>query len=122
MPLDSDRSRVAHLLRRAGFGTTESELDEYTALGFAGTLEQLLNFEQVDDSALEQRLATMQLDVNNYETARFWWLLRMLYTRRPLQEKMALFWHSHFATAATKVRFAPVMLQQIALFREAGLG
>ena len=30
-------------------------------------------------------------------------LFRMLHSRRPLQEKMALFWHNHFATAYSKV-------------------
>ncbi len=122
MAMDTERSRVAHLLRRAGFGFTESELDEYTALGFSDSVERLLNYEQVDDSATEQRLAGMQLDLNNVENARYWWLSRMLYTRRPLQEKMALFWHNHFVSAASKVRFASLLLQQIALFREAGLG
>src|SRR5262249_23683926 len=31
------------------------------------------------------------------------WLFRMVHSRRPLQEKMALFWHNHFATAVSKV-------------------
>jgi uncharacterized protein (DUF1800 family) len=30
-------------------------------------------------------------------------LFRMVHSRRPLQEKMALFWHNHFATAYSKV-------------------
>ena len=35
--------------------------------------------------------------------ARQRWLFRMVHTRRPLQEKMALFWHQHFATAYSKI-------------------
>ena len=35
--------------------------------------------------------------------ARQRWLFRMVHTRRPLQEKMALFWHNHFATAYSKI-------------------
>src|SRR4029077_10656636 len=35
--------------------------------------------------------------------ARQRWLFRMTHSRRPLQEKMALFWHNHFATAYSKV-------------------
>src|SRR5436309_640840 len=46
----------------------------------------------------------------------------MLYTRRPLQEKMTLFWHDHFATANSKVANSVLMLQQIQLFRDSGLG
>jgi uncharacterized protein (DUF1800 family) len=35
--------------------------------------------------------------------ARQRWLFRMLHTDRPLQEKMTLFWHNHFATGYTKI-------------------
>jgi uncharacterized protein (DUF1800 family) len=45
----------------------------------------------------------------------------MLYTQRPLQEKLTLFWHNHFATANSKVNNANLMLQQIQLFRDSGL-
>src|SRR5215813_6478555 len=122
MPFETERSRVAHLLRRAGFGSTEAELDQYTALGFNTTLDRLLNYEQVDDSAAEQQVAGVPVEGRNVEAARYVWLLRMLYTRRPLQEKMALFWHNHFATAASKVRGADLMHQQIQLFRDNALG
>jgi uncharacterized protein (DUF1800 family) len=128
MALDSERARVAHLLRRAGFGASEAELDEYTALGFAGALERLLNPQQVDDSAAEDQLAPLALDFGDpasrrkIEAAKFWWFNRMLLTRRPLQEKMTLFWHTHFATASFKVGDAELMLQQIQLFRDHALG
>jgi uncharacterized protein (DUF1800 family) len=122
MAFETERSRVAHLLRRAGFGSTESELSTYTALGFQGALDSLLNYELVDDSAVEQQVADMQIDRRNVELARLSWMTRMLYTQRPLQEKMVLFWHTHFATASSKVRGADVMLQQIQLFRNNALG
>jgi uncharacterized protein (DUF1800 family) len=116
---------VAHLLRRAGFGSSESELDQYTALGFAGALDRLLNPEQVDDSATDQQLAPLTAglgDPKKIEPAKFYWLNRMLYTQRPLQEKITLFWHNHFATANSKVNNAVLMQQQIQLFRDNGLG
>jgi uncharacterized protein (DUF1800 family) len=121
MTFDTERSRVAHLLRRAGFGSTEAELDDYTQLGFSATLERLLNYEQVDDSALDAMVGP-PVSRNNVEGARFAWMTRMLYTRRPLQEKMVLFWHTHFATAASKVRAADLMQQQMQLFRDNALG
>jgi uncharacterized protein (DUF1800 family) len=34
----------------------------------------------------------------------YWWANRMLTTPRPLQEKLTLFWHGHFATSEEKVR------------------
>ena len=52
----------------------------------------------------------------------YWWANRMLLTRRPLVEKMALFWHGHFATHEDKVRDHRKMLKQIELLQRAGLG
>lgn len=34
----------------------------------------------------------------------FWWLDRMVRTNSPLEEKMTLFWHGHFATSEEKLR------------------
>jgi len=51
-----------------------------------------------------------------------WWAERMLLTPRPLQEKMALFWHGHFATAAEKVRDYRKMQTQLALFHRHATG
>ncbi len=42
----------------------------------------------------------------------YWWADRMLNTRRPLEEKMTLFWHGHFATVESKVRDFRKMLFQ----------
>jgi uncharacterized protein (DUF1800 family) len=125
MALDNPRSQVAHLLRRAGFGATEAELDQYTMLGYAGALDRILNPEQVDDSATDQLLAPYTTDLGDpkkIEAAKFWWFNRMLYTQRPLQEKMTLFWHNHFATANSKVSNSVLMQQQVHLFRDNGLG
>jgi uncharacterized protein (DUF1800 family) len=52
----------------------------------------------------------------------YWWAERMLDTDRPLEEKMALFWHGHFATAENKVRDYRKMLQQIDLFERYATG
>ncbi len=52
----------------------------------------------------------------------YWWANRMLSTRRPLVEKMALFWHGHFATHEDKVRDYRKMLGQVELFQRSGLG
>ena len=52
----------------------------------------------------------------------YWWANRMLATEHPLVEKMALFWHGHFATHEDKVRDYRKMEQQIELFQRAGLG
>ena len=64
------------------------------------------------------------LRASRLETHRlsYWWAQRMLVTTRPLQEKMALFWHGHFATSEEKVRDYRKMLRQNILLREKGNG
>ena len=64
------------------------------------------------------------LRASRLETHRlsYWWAERMLVTPRPLQEKMALFWHGHFATSEEKVRDYRKMLRQNMLFRDKGNG
>jgi uncharacterized protein (DUF1800 family) len=51
-----------------------------------------------------------------------WWADRMVATNRPLEEKMALFWHGHFATGEEKIRDYRKMEQQLALFHEHATG
>jgi uncharacterized protein (DUF1800 family) len=103
---------IEHLLRRAGFGASPEEVDLYTDLGFSGTVRRLLDFQSVPDDvdeligqagsvAVTARGAFLPRTVIN--DARQRWLFRMVHTRRPLQEKMTLFWHNHFATAYTKI-------------------
>src|SRR5215475_12818981 len=51
-----------------------------------------------------------------------WWADRMVATNRPLEEKMALFWHGHFATGEEKIRDYRKMEQQLALFHRHATG
>lgn len=52
----------------------------------------------------------------------YWWANRMVQSEQPLVEKMALFWHGHFATSEEKVRDVRKMQQQLELFQRLGLG
>jgi uncharacterized protein (DUF1800 family) len=52
----------------------------------------------------------------------YWWANRMLQTTHPLEEKMALLWHGHFATHENKVRDYRKMHQQIELFERHATG
>ncbi len=52
----------------------------------------------------------------------YWWANRMLQTTYPLEQKMALLWHGHFATHENKVRDYRKMMQQIDLFERGATG
>ena len=52
----------------------------------------------------------------------YWWANRMLTSPRPLEERMALFWHGHFASNEAKVRDYRKLLGQLELFQKQGTG
>ncbi len=52
----------------------------------------------------------------------YWWANRMVASPRPLQEKLALFWHGHFASNEAKVRDYRKLLGQLELFQKQGMG
>jgi uncharacterized protein (DUF1800 family) len=102
-----------HLLRRAGFGARPDELDTYRRMAFGQAVDALLYYEQIADdvdgkisqAGYAQVVAPGRVFSPNsvITDAQQRWLFRMLHTNRPLQEKMTLFWHNHFATGYTKL-------------------
>jgi hypothetical protein len=58
------------------------------------------------------------VDLLELARAETWLAERMLRTRRPLQEKLVLFWHGHFATSNDKVRDYRKMLGQFTMLRQ----
>jgi uncharacterized protein (DUF1800 family) len=106
---------IAHLFRRAGFGASAADIDQFARLGvlsFSTAVSFLINYQtQPDDvdthigqvgyvgtTALARFSPTSVIN-----DARQRWLFRMVHSKRPLQEKMTLFWHNHFATAHSKI-------------------
>jgi hypothetical protein len=102
---------LEHLLRRAGFGASDDEIAEFTRLGLLGfpsAVGRLLNYNEVPDDVDSFIGQPGYVGITarggfapttNITDARQRWLFRMVHSQRPLQEKMALFWHNHFATA-----------------------
>ena len=115
---------MAHLLRRASFGATRDELEGYLEEGYEATVEELLNPTDCDEvpNDLIRRYHVEQSDMRNYTAGKAHWIYKMVTTRCLLREKMALFWHRIFATAATKVIQTRVVNNQIDMFREYGMG
>jgi uncharacterized protein (DUF1800 family) len=113
---------IAHLLRRAGFGTTPKELEFYNQLGYEKSVKRLTEPEKVKNVALEALIADQNFDFTNIADLKRWWLFRMCFTERPLEEKMTLFWHGHFATSINKVDNTYAMYLQNLLMRKLALG
>lgn len=136
---------AAHLLNRAGFGGTPAEIDRLAALGPEKAVDHLVEYEQIPDAtpnpewakpdptrlerfqamrkASPEQRRELQREEQRKQRERVlelrnWWLERMVKGPRPLQEKLTLFWHGHFATSVQKVREAYFMWRQNETFRQ----
>ncbi|MGI8967850.1 MAG: DUF1800 domain-containing protein [Chloroflexota bacterium] len=115
---------LGHLLRRAGFGAANDEVHAAARQGHRATIDQLINYDQVPDTFTQPDSSVFGQDPRRspIEPLTRWWLGQMISTTRPLQEKMVLFWHGHFATAFYKVHNTTFMYGQNQLFRDNALG
>jgi uncharacterized protein (DUF1800 family) len=143
------RARAVHLLNRAGFGGDPAAVSQLHQLGLARAVDSLLEFGKVAESVTppswakpdpelfqkvakarmgtdeEKRKAQAELrriQAGQMQELRGWWLARMRETGRPLQEKLVLFWHGHFATSVEKVRSPYYMWLQNETFRRHASG
>jgi len=107
-PFPPSRAEAVRIARERGVGLGEAVLPP-------GTQRRL---QPVVDKFFYSLLA------NGIETQRLglWWANRMLSSKRPLEEKLTLFWHGHFATGQNKVRDYRMMLRQNELFRTQATG
>jgi len=123
------RRRVARLLSRAGFGATVSEIDQWAAKGYEAAVESLLGFAPAstrpdDAEVVAVAAAGRYVDTDGgflydpLSPSQRWWLQRMATTSYPLEEKLTLYWHGHFATAYRKVMSVALMIQQNMLLRD----
>ena len=116
---NEELAQMAHLMRRAGFGASRSELDALVAKGYEAVVEDLVNPErlpEIDEDILERYFGG-----EGYPIFAGIWLYRMLNSQRPLQEKMALFWHHVFATGITKNQHVMSSVNQVKMFRNVGM-
>ena len=127
-----ERTRIAHLLRRTGFGANPAELDRYAAMGFDATVDEILNFEPWPDGFPIDPAIEAAFQVDPREGQRLareamrelppWWVGRMLRTPSPLEEKLTLFWHGHLTSQARKVQDGRLLIGQNRMLRRNALG
>lgn len=112
MKLRTERDRVAHLLRRFGLGASEAEMDYYGKDGLKGAIDRLLDYASVPEQDLDVDAFASKKGALKPQSVRAWWMHKLLTTQRPLEEKMTLFWHDHFATSVDKVDNPSLMYGQ----------
>jgi uncharacterized protein (DUF1800 family) len=92
--------------------------------------EDLLRYRRAQQDRDEDVLAQFRLrrqqqqrtDRRQIADVQRWWLQRMIESPRPLEEKMTLFWHGHFATGYRKVENSYHLFQQNQMFRRNAVG
>ncbi|MCH8922013.1 MAG: DUF1800 family protein [Planctomycetes bacterium] len=138
--------KARHLLVRAGFGGTPREVEKLRAMGLYKAVDYLVDFHRrpsaraaldvtppMPADPLETKLrnsfirnqataARRSVDGGQQAKLRQWWLKRMVTSPRPLQEKLTLFWHGHFASQQSVVKNSFTLYHQNQLFREHAAG
>jgi hypothetical protein len=125
MAHQEDIALMAHLMRRAGFGAGRDEIEARVAKGYEATVEELLHPETqppVDAYTLLRYQPASLLPGGQPPMGNLNWMFYLVNTKRPLEEKTALFWHHVFATGNSKVDNYDQLLEQIDIFRKRGLG
>jgi uncharacterized protein (DUF1800 family) len=142
-------STAAHLLNRAGFGGSPAQIEALARLKLTDAVERLISFPALPPGpsapawakpdpdrvehlrtyrkAGEEERKRLQKERNQRHREQLlelqhWWLHRMVSGEHPLQEKLTLFWHGHFATSVQKVKDPYLMWRQNDLFRRLGGG
>ena len=120
----TDLQLMAHLYRRAGFGATRDEIEQAVARGYEAVVEELLHPERQPDLDMDliYRFYPDMKEEREIEITQAYWVYRMINSPRQLEEKMALFWHSLFATAFNKANHAQMVHRQVNTFRKHCLG
>jgi len=118
-----DLALMAHLLRRAGFGSTREELEAYAAKGYEATVEELLHPDEMPDLPTDilRRYILEWRELNNIQINQPYWLYRMINSPRPLEEKICLFWHSILCVGMSKCSNGRQISIQLNKFRRHGL-
>lgn len=141
-----DYAKARHLLVRAGFGGTSQEVQQLFSMGLYNAVDHLVDFHrqpsagasldvappsladplesQLRNAFIQSQAAAPRQSVDGGQLGRLrqWWLKRMVESPRPLQEKLTLFWHGHFATQQSVVQNSYTLYHQNQLFREHGAG
>ncbi|NQW16499.1 MAG: DUF1800 domain-containing protein [Chloroflexi bacterium] len=120
----TDVALMAHLLRRAGFGATRNEIDEYLKKGYEAVVEELLypDHGEMEDQDLVDRYFIASVEARSAGHADPQWAWRLATSPKPLEEKISLFWHGLMAVGGVKLDHGLEMLTEIELFRQFGLG
>ena len=119
----TDVSIIAHLMRRAAFGLPAWELEELAKRPYEEIVDNLLeiqNYERPNEDLMDRFYLEHANEEDPWYTVKKWFY-RMINTKRPLEDKIALMWHARFATATSKSQ--PLMIKRhLEMLQDGGMG
>jgi uncharacterized protein (DUF1800 family) len=135
VPTTLSRAEAAHLLRRAGYGGTNAEINAFKGQSLTSAVDAVLGHSSSEPVPLPPDIGTPDFITNqsSWQSRRDaveWWIHRMGSIAQPsnkstghlpIHERMAYFWHDHFACGVEKVGSMETMWDQVRLFRRHGL-
>jgi hypothetical protein len=117
------QSERIYFLKRTHFGFKQSELQRLNQMGYENYIDWMLTLE-VDPQLEAAALAATVSDPDFPDTTELarWWEYLMVNTDNPFKEKLAMFWHDHFATSDEVLEAQAMywMFDHINLWREHG--
>ena len=123
---------AAHLLRRATFGATKQQVDQFARLSAATAVSRLLITSPcppppVDPATGQTWVNPKPTDANSpgnelQDQLNGWWLHQLVTQPLSMQEKMTFFLHTHFTTIAERVGQKAALYHQLKLFHHYALG
>ncbi|MEP6992919.1 MAG: DUF1800 domain-containing protein [Acidobacteriota bacterium] len=122
MSVNWTREAAAHLLRRAGFGGTPAEIDSLFGRGLEGAVSYLVDYDSIDKSDFEASLTAKNYNLQKILGVQQWFMDRMAFSPRPLEEKMSYFWNLHWTSGIAKVKGATLMVNQNQTQRQSAMG
>ena len=106
--------RAVHLHRRAVFGACWSEIQRDLAGDPQAAVSRVLDGRLAREASrrssrhCRRSLVPQRSDSGNADRLKAWWLYRCLFSPHPLEERLTLMWHNHFATSNLKVNDLPI--------------
>ena len=138
--MNVNRLETSRLVHRFGFGPRVGEFASYLKQGVPATRDSLLKVPSVDSGLASIKLPTFsdlgkRPEPNSTDIIPFvvgmksqtdnlilWWMDRMALSDNGLTERMAWFWHGHWATSISKINHPFPMYKQNETFRKYALG
>lgn len=115
-------STVARMVHRTSMGLTAAELDRAKTMGYQRYLDAQLNYERIDDSAVDAVIAQRYPAIAQDGTALYNQDINLLYnqlaqatlhraafSKRQLYERMVEFWSDHFNIAYREVGYLKLL-------------